>query len=463
MEWFFLLFEKGGDCMNNALLKSEIELTLKSPLDTERLLDLLDQLQPFDLAEVLRELDEAARLELITHLPLTDAAEAIEYLEPELQYSLLNRLSDDIASPLLKQMSSDTVVDMLLAVHPLQAEKMLRLLPADYREQINNLMSYPEYTAGSLMTVDYISARAYWTGEHTINHIRKVGHEAEIVSYIYVTGTRGELMGIVSLKEIILAPPQTHLIDIATTEFISVPAEMEQEEVAQILSRYNFYALPVVDHQRRLIGIITYDDVVDVIHEEATEDIHKLGGSQPLDEPYFKTSIFSLYKKRIVWLMILFVGGAYTATVLESYQSTLDQVVALSFFIPLLIGTGGNTGSQIVSTLVRALGIGEVKFGDLFRVMRKEMLTGLFLGLSLGVIGLVRAAMMGVETSIGYVVALSALFIVLWSSIVSAILPLVLHRLKIDPAVVSGPLITTLVDGTGLIIYLSIAKVILNI
>jgi magnesium transporter len=463
MEWVFLLFEKGGDCMNNALLRSEIELTLKSPLDTERLLDLLDQLQPFDLAEVLRELDEADRLELITHLPLTDAAEAIEYLEPELQYSLLNRLSDDIASPLLKQMSSDTVVDMLLAVHPLQAEKMLRLLPADYREQINNLMSYPEYTAGSLMTVDYISARAYWTGEHTINHIRKVGHEAEIVSYIYVTGTRGELMGIVSLKEIILAPPQTHLIDIATTEFISVPAEMEQEEVAQILSRYNFYALPVVDHQRRLIGIITYDDVVDVIHEEATEDIHKLGGSQPLDEPYFKTSIFSLYKKRIVWLMILFVGGAYTATVLESYQSTLDQVVALSFFIPLLIGTGGNTGSQIVSTLVRALGIGEVKFGDLFRVMRKEMLTGLFLGLSLGVIGLIRAAMMGVETSIGYVVALSALFIVLWSSIVSAILPLVLHRLKIDPAVVSGPLITTLVDGTGLIIYLSIAKVILNI
>jgi magnesium transporter len=463
MEWVFLLFEKGGDCMNNALLKSEIELTLKSPLDTERLLGLLDQLQPFDLAEVLRELDEADRLELITHLPLTDAAEAIEYLEPELQYSLLNRLSDDIASPLLKQMSSDTVVDMLLAVHPLQAEKMLRLLPADYREQINNLMSYPEYTAGSLMTVDYISARAYWTGEHTINHIRKVGHEAEIVSYIYVTGTRGELMGIVSLKEIILAPPQTHLIDIATTEFISVPAEMEQEEVAQILSRYNFYALPVVDHQRRLIGIITYDDVVDVIHEEATEDIHKLGGSQPLDEPYFKTSIFSLYKKRIVWLMILFVGGAYTATVLESYQSTLDQVVALSFFIPLLIGTGGNTGSQIVSTLVRALGIGEVKFGDLFRVMRKEMLTGLFLGLSLGVIGLIRATMMGVETSIGYVVALSALFIVLWSSIVSAILPLVLHRLKIDPAVVSGPLITTLVDGTGLIIYLSIAKVILNI
>ncbi|MFC7442811.1 magnesium transporter [Laceyella putida] len=449
--------------MNNALLRSEIETTLKERHNTEHLLNLLEQLQPFDLAEVLKEMEEASRLELITRLPLADAAEALEYLEPELQYEILNRLSDEVASPLLKQMSSDMVVDMLLAVHPLQAEKLLRLLPVDYREKINNLMSYPEYTAGSLMTVDYISARAYWTGEQTINHIRKVGHEAEIISYIYVTGTRGELMGIVSLKEIILAPPQTHLIEIATTEFISVPAEMEQEEVAQILSRYNFYALPVVDHQRRLIGIITYDDVVDVIHEEATEDIHKLGGSQPLDEPYFKTSIFSLYKKRIVWLMILFIGGAYTATVLESYQNTLDKVVALSFFIPLLIGTGGNTGSQIVTTLVRALGINEVKFSDIFRVMRKEMLTGLFLGLSLGVIGLIRAMMMGVDTSIGYVVALSALFIVLWSSIVSAILPLILHRLKIDPAVVSGPLITTLVDGTGLIIYLSIAKVILNI
>lgn len=199
-----------------------------------------------------------------------------------------------------------------------------------------------------------------------------MGYEAEIVSYIYVTDQRGKLFGVASLKEIILADPKTPLSDIAKTDIISVPAETGQEEVASVLSRYGFYAVPVVDRQHRLIGIVTYDDVVEVIQEEATEDIQKIGGSQPLTEPYFKTSIWSLYRKRIVWLFILFVGGAYTATVLESYQSTLDQVVALSFFIPLLIGTGGNTGSQIVTTLIRALGVGEVKFQDLFRVIKKN-------------------------------------------------------------------------------------------
>jgi magnesium transporter len=449
--------------MNHALIQQEIQSVLNSAPHSSQLYDLLEQLQPRDLAEILRDMEHREQLELIQRLPITDAAETLEYLEPEHQYRILNHLEDSVASPLLKQMSSDTVVDMLLAVHPLQSEKMLRLLPEDYREKINKLMSYPEYTAGSLMTVDYISARAHWTGEQTLHHIRKVGHEAEIISYIYVTGARGELVGVVSLKEIILAHPQTRLSDIATKDVISVPADMEQEEVANILSRYSFYALPVVDHQNRLIGIITYDDVVEVIQEEATEDIHKLGGSQPLDEPYFKTSMWSLFGKRIVWLLILFVGGAYTSNVLQSYQGILDKVVTLSFFIPLLIGTGGNTGSQIVSTLVRALGVGEVKFTDLLRVIRKELVTGILLGISLGAVGYVRAALMGVDTDIGAVVALSALFIVLWASMVSAALPLILHRLKIDPAVVSGPLITTLVDGTGLIIYLSIAKAILNL
>ncbi|WP_124726902.1 magnesium transporter [Staphylospora marina] len=449
--------------MNQALARQEIVSVLQSPAKGARLLELLEQLQPRDLSEILLEMETSDQLELIQRLPIPDAAETLEYLEPEHQYRILRHLDDSMASPLLKQMSSDTVVDMLLAVHPLQAEQMLRLLPDDYRAKINKLMEYPEYTAGSLMTVDYISARAHWSGEQTLRHIRKVGHEAEIISYIYVTGSRGELVGVVSLKEVILAHPQTRLSDIATTDVISVPAEMEQEEVAKVLSRYSFVALPVVDHRQRLVGIITYDDVVEVIQDEATEDIHKLGGSQPLDEPYFKTSIWELFKKRIVWLMVLFVGGAYTANVLESYQGVLDRVVALSFFIPLLIGTGGNTGSQIVTTLVRALGVGEVKFTDLLKVIRKEAVTGLLLGVSLGVIGYVRAATMGVDASIGTVVALSALFIVLWASLVSAVLPLVLHRLNIDPAVVSGPMITTLVDGTGLIIYLSFAQVILQL
>lgn len=449
--------------MNQAVQKEELQTLIFSNREPARIHELLNKMQPYDLSEILRELDESQQLELISSLSLANAAEVLEYLEPELQYHLLNRLDNSLASPLLKQMSSDMVVDLLLAVHPLQAKKLLRLLPEDYRKKINDLMNYPEYTAGSLMTVDYVSARAYWTGEQTIQHIRKVGYEAEIISYIYVTDKRGKLFGVVSLKEIILADPKTPLSHIAKTDIISVPAEMEQEEVASILSRYAFYAVPVVDRQTRLIGIITYDDVVEVIQDEATEDIQKIGGSQPLTEPYFKTSIWDLYRKRILWLLVLFIGGAYTATVLENYQVTLDKVVALSFFIPLLIGTGGNTGSQIVTTLIRALGVGEVKFHDLFRVIRKELIAGLLLGVSLGLIGFLRAYVMGVTFDIAYVVAFAAMFIVLWTSLVAAALPLILDRLHADPAVISGPLISTLVDGTGLIIYMTIAKIILGL
>lgn len=449
--------------MELTIAQNKIRQALSVDITQEKVQELVDRFQPYDLALLINELSRSEKLNLFQKLPIELAAETLVYLEPEVQYEILGHLDDQLASSLLVQMSSDDVTDMLLAIHPHQANLLLGLLPDDYRNKINQLMTYPEYTAGSLMTVDYISARAYWNAEQTMRHIRKVGRSAEIVAYIYVTDARGELVGVASLKEIILATPETRLSSIATTDIISVPAELEQEEVANILSRYDLVALPVVDVQKRLIGIITYDDILEVLEEEATEDFQKLGGSQPLDEPYFKTSNWQLFMKRIIWLLVLFVGGSYTANVLEAYQLQVDKVVALSFFIPLLIGTGGNTGSQIVTTLVRALGVGEVQFSDILKVLRKELLTGLLLGISLGAMAFFRALIMDVEFEIGYVVALSALSIVLWASIVSAILPIVLHRLRLDPAVVSGPLITTLVDGTGLIIYFSIAQVLLNI
>ncbi|SDZ13628.1 magnesium transporter [Thermoactinomyces sp. DSM 45892] len=449
--------------MDYNFIQNRIQTVLDTSPNSTELLEIIQPLQPYDISQVISHLEGPEQLKLIPSLPIPMAAESIEYLEPEVQYNILQHLDNSISSLLLKQMSSDAVVDTLLAIHPYQAERLLRLLSEEYRLQINKLMSYPEYTAGSLMTVDYISARAYWSCDRTLEHIRKVGHEAEIVSYIYVTNVRGELVGVASLKEIILASRDTTIGAIATAELISAPAEMEQEEVAKILSRYDLYALPVVDTQKRLVGIITHDDVVDVLEEEATEDFQKLGGSQPLEEPYFKATVWNLYSKRIIWLLILFAGGAYTSTVIESYQSALNQVVALSFFIPLLTGTGGNTGSQIVTTLVRALGVGEVHFSDVFRVIRKELITGSLIGVSLGIIALARSWMMGVDINVTYVVAVSALCIVLWSSLVSSFLPLMLHRLKIDPAVVSGPLITTLVDGTGLIIYFTMAQIILHI
>jgi magnesium transporter len=431
--------------------------------DKEALAEHVSSLQPYDLSEMLREMDHQEQLRLISMLPLSVAAETLEYIEPELQYRILHHLEDEITSPLLKQMSSDTVVDMLLAIHPLQAARLLDLLPEDYRKKIDTLMTFPEYTAGSLATVDYISARESWTVDYTLQHVRKVGHEAEIISYIYVTNVRGELVGVVSLKEIILAQPGTRLSDIVTEDVIAVTAETPQEEAAELLFRYDFVALPVIDAQKRMIGIIAVDDLIDVIQEVTTEDFQKLGGSQPLTEPYFKTSVWELFRKRVGWLLLLFVAEAYTGTVLRYYEDTLSKMIALSFFVPLLIGTGGNTGTQIVSTLVRALGMGEVQFSNILRVVRKELMVSVFLGVAMGFVGFLRAHLLGVPYNIGLVVALSALAIVIWASFVAAILPLVLHRLRIDPAVVSGPFISTLVDGTGLIIYFTIAKRLMHI
>ncbi|MBB6673518.1 magnesium transporter [Cohnella nanjingensis] len=431
--------------------------------DRDALEEYIARIQPYDLAEMFMQLDLKDQVRLFADLPISLSAEIMEYMEPDAQYRILNRSSADAASSLLNEMSSDSVVDLLLAIHPHQAEKMMGSLPPDYREKISTLMNFAPDSAGSLATVDYISARNAWTVDQTLQHVRKVGREAEIVSYIYVLDTYGKLIGIISLKDLILAQPETLLEAIMKEDIVTVPAEMDQQEVASILSKYDLYAIPVITQDHRMIGIVTVDDLIDVIHEEATEDIQKLGGSQPLEEPYFKNSIWSLFRKRIGWLLILFVAEAYTGNVLRHYEETLNEVVALSFFIPLLIGTGGNSGTQIVTTLVRALGMGEVKFKDIFKVIRKEIFTGFFLGLCMGTVAFFRAQFLGVGFDIGTVVAITAIFIVIWSSLVAAVLPLVLNQFKVDPAVVSGPFITTLVDGTGLVIYFSMARMILHV
>ncbi|WP_019637920.1 magnesium transporter [Paenibacillus fonticola] len=430
--------------------------------DKQAMIAIAEAYRPIDLAESLEKLNHDGQNKLIQSLPSALSAEILEFVEPLLLYRILDHLEVDLTARVLNEMSSDVVVDMMLAIHRYQAEKLLNLLPADYRERVQTLMTFPEETAGSLATIDYIAAPGTWTIDTTLAHIRKVGREAEITAYIYVTGMKGELQGVVSLKKIILAEPHTQLRDIAD-EPISVPALMEQEEAADLLSRYDWVALPVVDMQNRLIGAITVDDLIDVIQEEATEDIQMLGGSQPLEDVYFKTSIFHLYRKRIIWLLILFVAEAYTGTVLRHYEDTLSDAISLAFFIPLLIGTGGNTGTQTVSTLVRALAVGEVHFRDIFRVIRKELMTALMTGVTIATVAFARAWMLGVELNVGFVVGITALMIVIWASLVAAILPLILHKLKADPAVISGPFITTLVDGTGLIIYFSIAKILLNL
>ena len=439
-------------------LVSEIQTLLQEDADHSKILELVGPLQPYDVSEILRELDHGEQLKLMGILSTEVGAEALEYLEPEIQYRILHHLHPDLAIPLLKEMSSDAVVDLLLAIHPNQAAALKKWLPESYRERINTLMTFPENSAGGLATVDYIAVRAGWTVRRTLEHIRKVAREAEVVSYAYVVDAQGRLLGVVSLRDLILADPETPLAEIVNREVISVNAYTDQEEAARILSQYDFVALPVVDKDDRLIGIIAVDDLFDVLKDEATEDIHKLGGSEPLPESYFKTPVRLLYRSRIGWLLILFVAQAFTGSVLKHFEEILSHVVALTFFIPLLTGTGGNTGSQIVATIVRGLAVGEIEFRDIARVLGRELLTGTLLGVTLAAATWLRAYLLDVEVALAPVVALTSFLIVIWSSTVAAVLPLILHRLRIDPAVVSGPFISSLVDTTGLFLYFSIAR-----
>ena len=441
----------------------DLRAALSAPDNLELVMDNIAHLQPYDIAQVLLELDRNEQQQFMDVLPLDLATEVLEYLEPEAQYGLLHHCDEERAKALLRTLPSDTAVDLLLAIHPRQAEVLLTWLPEEYRERIDTLMTFPEDTAGSLATVDYIAAREGWTVEKTLAHIRKVGRKAEIVSYIYVINARGQLIDVVSLKEMIMASPQTKLSEIVGNNPIVVDAHSDQERAARILSQYDFLALPVVDATHRLVGVISVDDLVDVIQDEATEDIQKLGGSEPLLDSYLKTPVITLFQKRVWWLLILFFAEAITGSIMRYFEDALTEVIALSFFIPLLIDAGGNSGSQTVTTLVRALALGEIGVDDTLKALKKEMSTGLLLGAVIGGAAYLRASTMGGVANLGIVVGISAFFIIAWASTVAAILPMTLHRLKVDPAIVSGPLITTLVDGVGIFVYFSVAKLVLGI
>jgi magnesium transporter len=282
------------------------------------------------------------------------------------------------------------------------------------------------------------------------------------VSYLYVIDAKGRLTGVVPLHDLVVSPPDRRIAEITTRDTVFCEAQVDQELAARLLRESGFLALPVVDSERHLVGVITADDMADVLIEEAGEDIERLGGSQPLEQPYLSASVWHLFRKRILWLLALFAAEAYTGTVLRHYEDELAQVVALAFFIPLLIGTGGNTGSQTVTMLVRAIAMGEVRLRDIGRVIRREVTVAFLLGAIMGIAAYARAWTLGVP-ELGEVVAITAMCIVVWAAFVAAILPLALGRLRVDPAVVSAPLITTLVDGTGLIIYFTVAKVVLRL
>ncbi|MGE3913393.1 MAG: magnesium transporter, partial [Chloroflexota bacterium] len=349
-------------------------------------------------------------------------------------------------------------------LHPHEADAILDEMEHEEALDVRALLNYPSESAAGILTPDYVAVAPYLTADEALAQLGRVAEEAETIYYVYVTEPdSGKLLGVLSLRNLVLSPRWKLVSQLMNTDVSRIRADADQETAARLLDRNNYLALPVVDENDRMLGIITADDAADVLLEEAGEDIERLGGSQPLEEPYLRASIFHLFRKRVLWLLVLFVGGAFTGSVMSHFENTLDQVVSLTFFIPLLIGIGGNVGSQTVTTLVRAMGVGEVHFRDIFRVFMREAAVGGLLGLVMGGVTYSRAWLLGVGVEIGPVVAVTALFIVTWAAMVGAVLPLILHRLRIDPAVVSAPFISTLVDGTGLFLYFTIAQLMLGI
>jgi magnesium transporter len=424
---------------------------------------LAQSIGPSEWADVVPHLDPPEVAVLIQWLPDEEVPQLLAELDPSDAAEILRTLTRTEAVDLLEAMDPDDATDVIEELPESEADLILVEMEPDAAKEIRVLMAYPPETAGGIMTPSFVAIAPNLSATEAIAALRLVSERTETINYVYVVGENDRLLGVLSLRELVLTRPDTLVEAIMVRDPVRVRTDADQETVARLLRDRHLLALPVVDDEDRLLGIVTVDDVIEVLEAEVTEDIEKLGGSDPLDDPYLSTSVLTLSMKRVRWLLILFVAEAYTGTVLRHFEDELQQAVALTFFIPLLIGTGGNTGTQITTTLTRALALGDVSMNDLLRVLRKEWAVAILLGVVMAVACLIRAWTLSVEARVGAAVALSAAFIVFWAATVAAILPLVIRRLRLDPAVVSGPLITTVVDGTGLVIYFEIARRLLDL
>lgn len=417
---------------------------------------LADRLGPADWADIVVRLDDDEVAVLLETIPDAEIPEILEELDPENAAAILRLRPREEAADLLEAIDPDDATDILAELPAAEAEQILQAMEPEEAAEIRELSAYPPDTAGGRMTPAFVAIAPDVRADDAITLLRRVAEEAETIYYVYVLDEEERLLGVLSLHNLVLTRPETPVSAVMIADPIRVQASADQETAAQLLVDRNLLALPVVDDEDHLLGIITQDDVADVIEEETTEDFERLGGSQPLDTPYRFASAGLLVRRRIGWLLFLFLAGLLTSQVLEHYADRLEGVPALIPYIPLIIGIGGNVGSQTVTTLVRAIGVGEVRLSDVGWVLAKEMAVGLSVGLIMGIVGYLRVGLPE-GFRIGLVVGATIVLVALWAATVAAILPLVLTRFSIDPAVVSAPVITTLVDATGLLIYMTIA------
>ncbi|MFN8677155.1 MAG: magnesium transporter [Thermomicrobiales bacterium] len=422
---------------------------------------LTDRLGPSDWADILVRLDDDEVAILIETLPPDELPEILEELDPANAAAILRLQPREEAADLLEAIDPDDATDILAEIPTEDREQILRAMEPEDAAEIRELSAYPPDTAGGRMTPAFVAIAPDVRADDAIVLLRRVAEEAETIYYVYVLDEAEHLLGVLSLHNLVLTRPNTPVRDVMVADPIRVRADADQETAANLLVDKNLLALPVVDAEDRLLGIITQDDVADVLEEETTEDFERIGGSQPLDMPYRFAGPRLLVQRRIGWLLFLFLAGLLTSQVLQHFSERLEGVPILVAYIPLIIGIGGNVGSQTVTTLVRAIGVGEVRLSDVGWVLAKEMVVGLTVGLIMGIVGYIRVGFPE-GFQIGLVVGATIVCVSLWSATVAAMLPLILDKLGVDPAVVSAPLISTFVDATGLLIYMTIAGLLLS-
>ena len=431
---------------------------------------------PADVAEVILDLPEDEQVIIFRVLPHDLAADVFEYLDVEAQQELLRCMAHEQVVAILNEMSPDDRTALLEEMPSAAARQLIQLLTPEERRVAQALLGYPEGSVGRLMTPDFVAVRENWTVKEVLDYVRAHGQDSETLNFIYVVDERGKLIDDLRIRNFLLRPLDTRVDEIMDRSYVHLTVNQTQEEALQIFRKYDRAALAVVDSNGALVGIVTQDDMLDVAEEEATEDIQKIGGMEALDEPYMRISLWRMVRKRAGWLIILFLGEMLTATAMANYQAELAKALVLALFLPLIISSGGNSGSQASTLMIRAMALGEVTLRDWWHVMRREIQAGLLLGIILGIIGIMRVAAWAIADEryfhtqpygehwplVALTVGVALVGVVLWGTLSGSMLPFLLRRVGADPATSSAPFVATLVDVTGLVIYFSIALVIMR-
>ena len=426
----------------------------------------LTDLDAADLAELINQLTLAEAAAVISLLPVPRAVEICDQPTMRRRAAILEQLDPSRVAQILEDLAADERTDIIQRMGLHERHRILPKLNTEIRRELEGLLQYPAHTAGGIMTTEFVRLDPGMKVSEALKHIRSVAREKESIYACYVMEPKtNHLLGAVSLRDLVMAELDKAVTDVMRRKPVTVNALDDQEAVAKKIAKYNLLAVPVLEKDESLVGFVTVDDVIDVLVEEQTEDLLRMAAVEPgaLDKPYFDNPILRVVRKRIGWLLLLFVAEMFTGTVLRHYEGELAAVVALSFFIPLLIGTGGNAGSQTVTTIIRSIALGEIRLKQFGRVLAREMSIGVMIGVLIGTVAFFRTLLWGQHTPMAFTVAITVLVICTWSTTVGSLIPIVAERFGVDPAVLSAPLITTLVDATGLIIYFSIARVVLHL